>query len=438
MPTLWDIEQLRSLEQIGLDKNISFVVRGGVAFRLALASTSESTRSALYDLFQLTPFTADVDLSHSGASALTTSLRNDILAVVPTAECFRWDLQSADELEESFSSEPRANLIPARMIEITGEVPEGLRDPARGLQDIRSRRFRYYRHPSFRRSRRYRDGRDLEVFSALLYLQTLAEAGIIADDQASQPGWSSAVEVFVEGMRDAELRLLLQEYPYLRSRLRRLLVNLAAAHPRRDSFVRMSIRSGLQLFVDAIADSVWPNNSLIDFFRGRHSPNGIAFCESDRVGGDVYRLEAMSSNWPSPDIVPLPELGGLQQVVALSPPLRLGPAGPDTIDASFGEKTEPSIPFQEFVHFELPDFPDFNLLNYSEIPEEDMSAFLMIKHVDDQWTYHSPPCVVQTHRFNKSEMCRAAIRINCLGLLSIAAKQGAEEVRAVLVAWRRD
>ena len=65
MVSLWDIEALRPLERVGRRHSVSFILRGGAAFRAALAM-APATPARSVDLFDLTPFTADVDLLHSG------------------------------------------------------------------------------------------------------------------------------------------------------------------------------------------------------------------------------------------------------------------------------------------------------------------------------------------------------------------------------------
>lgn len=71
------------------------------------------------------------------------------------------------------------------------------------------------------------EARDLEVFSALLYLQTLFEAGLTKNELTVQPGRDAAQEVFSEASK-AETREALQKFPQLQSRLSYLLTNLRA------------------------------------------------------------------------------------------------------------------------------------------------------------------------------------------------------------------
>jgi hypothetical protein len=90
------------------------------------------------DLFELTPFTSDVDLMHSGPSNLTPAILDEILADVPAAECFRWELHSEQEVRRTFSAQAKSNLIPARLVEVGMQAPDGLLDPTGGADDIRN------------------------------------------------------------------------------------------------------------------------------------------------------------------------------------------------------------------------------------------------------------------------------------------------------------
>ena len=426
MPTLWDIRQLRALEQIGRRRNVAFKVRGGTALRAVLAHRREPSTQTL-DLFDLTPFTADVDLTHSGAAKLTPSLLNEILSEVPNGECFRWDLQSVEDVQAAAGDRLYTNVLPARLIELTGAAPEVL-DPANGLRDVYQESYRYFRDPRYRQSGLFRSGRNLEAFSALLYLQTLGEADIVGDKQEQQPGWRDVKEVFQTV--DGELHQHLQEYPYLRSRLRRLLVNAAAAYARED-FVRTATQSGLADFVSRVAESARIPLPLLAILE-EPTAAAASFCESDRIKGDTYRLEASSGSWDSPDAtLELPRLDASHYVVAVSPPLVLN-SGDTTM---YGSDTDQVVPptGQEFVHLELPEH--FNFANYSDISENDLSAFLMVKSAVE-WQSYPLPSIVHRRRFKEGTKERATIRMNCLGLLEEASRFGISDARIILVAWR--
>src|SRR5688572_20452609 len=109
MPTISDIDQLQSLEAIGREIGVSFTLHGGTVFRFVSRlilnndsipiSPDGEAISKKVDLYDICPFTADIDLVHSGPAAKTRHVLDAILECVPGAECFRWEIRSADENE---------------------------------------------------------------------------------------------------------------------------------------------------------------------------------------------------------------------------------------------------------------------------------------------------------------------------------------------------
>ena len=136
------------------------------------------------------------------------------------------------------------------MVELTGAIPDGWRDPAGGLRDIAARRFRYARSPLFRQSQLHRAGRDIEAFSALLYLQPLAEASIPADAQAAQPGWVEVSAVFADGLSDVSLVPMLQQHAYLRGNAGQQLDQARRREP-------MSNRGSTRIAQQDLYEQVW-------------------------------------------------------------------------------------------------------------------------------------------------------------------------------------
>jgi hypothetical protein len=253
MPTIYDIEQLRALANIADSLSVRFKLHGGVAFRFALEQVraGQGELSSKADLFDLAPFTADVDLLHSGPNLKTDQVRNAILLHVPHADCFRWEVRS--ELTQSDFTVASAHeaQIPARSLSLTAF---GFEDPLNGMDDINSRRFRFIRKPFYRElSPLYKKGRSLELFPALIYLQTLFEAHLSYAEWTDQPDIESASTVFEEAIAN-ETRESLITSPYLRTRFAYLLVNcILSASPA--LFWERAAEVHLSDFVDSINDT---------------------------------------------------------------------------------------------------------------------------------------------------------------------------------------
>src|SRR5690242_10552140 len=93
MPYISDIAQLGELSEIGRQFGVKFRLHGGVASRLVRRAIGRTVFEP-FDLFDLTPFTADVDLLHSGTETQTPDILAAIFFTVPGADCFRWELRT--------------------------------------------------------------------------------------------------------------------------------------------------------------------------------------------------------------------------------------------------------------------------------------------------------------------------------------------------------
>jgi hypothetical protein len=448
MPTIWDIDELRPLEGIGQRHGLAFTLRGGAAFRLALRlnSAGELDNSPI-SLFELARFTADIDLVHTGQPETTGELLDAILSEVPSAECFRWELRSESEDRIYQDQLARGNFVPARLIRVGEDPVKGLIDPANGRADIQTREFRYHRNPLFRLSPLFLAGRDLEIFSALLYMQTLFEAGVTELDRA-QPGWQAAQAVFRDASSDREVRRQLEQHAYLRCRLRYLLVNTVAAHPSRVVFQRVAEAIGLRGFIAAVAGASRPvqlNQDLLRFLTTDETKSFV-LVSSARLGGDTLRLPLTTDEWlfasslgtTAPSYVP--RLGPNQQLALVSPELEIEPG------SSASSRAAPSGP-QEFVCFELSFTPlspaseveprprtasqptagrDMPRLDLYRINNEDLSGFLTFRKAGSkEWLPLALPNVVEQRRWSHDRDYRIAIRINCLGLIEALAPSAA-------------
>lgn len=442
--SIWDINQFAPLEEVSRRHKITFTLRGGVAFRLALMQQrAPLEQQRTIDLFKLVRFTSDIDLIHTGSPDLTTNVLDDILSTVPIAPCFRWELHAEREIRQISANQAHSNFIPARLIEFTSEVPDGLQDPAEGLNDIRTGMFRYYRNPLFRKSSRYKSGQDIEIFSALLYLQTLAEAELSLAQHKNQPGWPSICSVFKDATADPELPRLLQEHAYLRSRLRHLLLATAAAYSERADFLAVAESCDLaQLILELTerARALPLEAALADFFGRRQGPNDLILYESDRLNGDTFRLRLSQENWKHfpADIIRAIQLAEPQILLAISPDITIESGSVKGISDSTGPLAANDFALQEFIYFELPSSQiclQHAPSPMDDVQEELLSAFLIL-HSHNKWIPLAVPAIVRRQRSTEGTYGRLAITMNCLGMLKEAAANHSAQARVALVAWR--
>jgi hypothetical protein len=297
---LHDVAGLEALEQIAREHDVDIVARGGLARRLFVLSMREPDLTGP-DLFDLLPFTADIDLTHTGAPELTSRIMRAIRHAVPMAECFRWDLRSAADAGDAAEARAYGPLVPIHAV--TLGVRAGFDDPERARDDVDAGRHRYSRNPNYRNAPRYLEGRDLEVFGALRYLRTVLEDDTISDEVAEvvRPTFQDAINLDTLGR--------LQESVFLRTRLHRLLK--AVTVEARTAYHRAAVgASGLRGFIDYI-EGVEPSREAGGQSAGvppgtsPASPGGVhhapfhadldllprrGLTSSANIRGDLYRL----------------------------------------------------------------------------------------------------------------------------------------------------
>jgi hypothetical protein len=460
-----DIVQLRPLKEIGAKFNATFKIHGGVAFRYALRAETSGHSRPNDDLFELAPFTADVDVLHSGKSKDNERILWAILHSVPNADCFRWEVRS-EESEKVFErAAEEGNSVPARRIRLTAS---GYQDPADGLSDIRKTRYRYIRKPSFRDTSLARQGSDLEVFSALLYLQTLFEAGLNAT-QIQQSDLVSVSILFNETMNEGQIVESVARNTYLQRRLIYLLINcLAAATAEQRAAVDAFCR--LETFLRWVADRLPIPDALQVYIRSGPEA-GLVLCSSAWIESDQTRLPLATGPWIRDSAQETFETCAKNQGTLAADQLVLL-ASPDMAVSQGGSisSRSPGGP-SEFIHFVIPS--DAFLAPYSDVdlsilaaiqasppaPEVAAQAFIeaaqlplaragqRFRHVlasvaasgaltrtSPGWIIFSVPAVVQRTRLLDTGSSPLFVRANMMGLLGSIASWSAADAKLFLIA----
>lgn len=129
MHNLLDIRNLHKLGDVCQKHRGTLYAFGGTATRLAIALrerkiSQEQVRQSQtderpIDLFDVAPFTGDIDLSHDGKPDATPAICASILESVPAAEAFRWQVASVDERGEELAARKCNNIIPARLMSLS-------------------------------------------------------------------------------------------------------------------------------------------------------------------------------------------------------------------------------------------------------------------------------------------------------------------------------
>jgi len=274
--SLADIQGLEPVRVIASRFGVAITAHGSLLTRLAVAPTSS--------IHDLVPFLSDLDLAHDGTPAQTAELLAAILTEIPFADAMRIQLRDR-ELDKHYRiAAAFSGIVPALTLRLG--IDGGIEDGWGGIRDIASGEFRYIRNGFYRDSPLYRSGRDLEVFSALLYLRTLASCEL---STAPQPGFDDALEVLRDGVRADEVLSRIAKNPALGARLVYLLSGLRAAMPSWDEFGAAfdELRSFLQYCSQHPA-----LREAIDAIAAPLSQPGASLTVSAHLGSLLFRLPA--------------------------------------------------------------------------------------------------------------------------------------------------
>jgi hypothetical protein len=339
---------------------------------------------------------------------------------------------------------------------LSTDPSQGFRDPWDGEQDIRGPSFRYVRNGFYEESPLYKAGRDLEIFSVLLYFRVLLEANIASTAGRAQPGWPDALRV-VEAARNEDTIIALQESAYLRARLRYLLKGLTTAAHSSTEIDNLASTSDLRSTLTYIDSYLTMRSSttssamepLGTFLSWGSTPlDRKALVISARVGGDLFRLPHRTELWdiqpeadekllsalrtsdliapetlevtghvPPGGTSPGRTLGEGQSILLASPllPVRRG--------QSASSRTGSSV--DEFIHFAIPlDGPSADQIRGRK--DEDLTAVVALTAEADQryTSFFCLPAVCGLRAWGSApQQLRGqllTIRINCLQMLELA------------------
>lgn len=368
------------------------------------------------DLFELTPFASDVDLLHTGPPGITGPILNAILSEVPAAECFRWELRTESEQRSIDQAMGSVGAVPARTISLVDSADGQIIDPASGAFDIESKQFRFFFNPYYARSESFRAGRDIPALSALLYLQTLFEAGLKGDQLLSQPGWGQAVDA-VKTCQDDEVLRQIEEHAYLRARFWYLALNAYAAAPTRADFQLAAESLGFKLLLklQSIPGSLlWPLQSLVE------NSMGMTFTSSAHLRGDAYRFERTLS-------VAI-DLGPSDVALATNRQVALFTMSPNAMGRGIAPSAAIASGGSEFLHLALPQAARNACAQIQD--DARLSAIVQFGDFKEPWVSVPLPCLVQRKGPTDD---RLFLRINLFGFPEAMLKAAKSTVRVCLV-----
>ncbi len=436
--TLLDLPGFNGLGRVCRRFGVQFTAFGGVVRRYITHIIQENDD---IDLFTLAPFLSDLDLVHTGGSDLTPHILRFLQVDVPFAECFRWELKSVEENAPFWQAMQCNGIIPANLMSLSTNAGNGVSDPWNGRRDIEAGTYRYIRNGFYALSPLYQKGRDLEFFSALLYLRLLLESDVAEQTVEQQPGWADAIEVLADAGSQANIAAL-QENAYLRSRLRYLLKSMAAASASHAILNAIKERSQLGILlkkVDAYCalGSGYPAPEIVRFEDELDLSPKRVIVSSGRISGDLFRLPHYTHAWETgeaatnalnnllgnqaaePGAANSRVLGSGQRVLLMSPSLPLQPG------ISPSSRINETI-IEEFIHFAVPLVGDVAKAA-REGEEEDLAVVLAVtalgveKNRSTTFFPLTAACSLKPWALTEdAEGALLTIRTNCGAILEIA------------------
>ncbi|MFN3779247.1 MAG: hypothetical protein ACK4SI_09660 [Brevundimonas aurantiaca] len=167
---LQNIRPLRGLGRVSRELGIRLTLFGGVASRAAIQL--ERKRYKPLDLFDLVPFSADIDLEYDAGPEHGPAVLAAIREHVPFASWFRWSLVDRDRAAKAAAQRRISTVVPLRTIRFSTDASPEISHSA--IDDLRTGRVSVFRNPDFHR-RSHGDQRDVELFGLMMALNTEAD-----------------------------------------------------------------------------------------------------------------------------------------------------------------------------------------------------------------------------------------------------------------------
>jgi len=175
---LQELAPFQALGGIAKEFNVNFTLFGGTASRVAMHMAYLPGQEL--DLFDLTPFSSDIDLWHSGSKDKTPDIKQAIRQQIPFASWCRWSIIDGEAGQRAAQNRALSTYVPLRSIVYRTDGTMRLSMDA--LADIEARRVSFSRNPNYTKSEFAREGRDVEIFGLLLALNALADMREIAGE----------------------------------------------------------------------------------------------------------------------------------------------------------------------------------------------------------------------------------------------------------------
>ncbi len=290
--TLYEVPGFDGVREVTKQFAIDLTIHGGFVRRMVTAF--RESRERLQHPEELAFFSSDIDVIHSGTTPQTPAITEAITTAIPFGESIRWQIKSSEENAVFDSALPFNGVVPANLMSLATSSDWGIKDEWHGQNDIWAKSYRYIRNGFYKKSPLYQAGRDLEIFSALLYFKVLVDEHIVGKDIEKQPGWGDAKTVIHSACSSPSMLASLQESAYLRARLLYLMKDLRSLALNFSDWKTQVDSLDLNLLVEYLQEDEMFNlgNQLAALVNENRTVTVSA-----RLGGDQYRIEESGEPW---------------------------------------------------------------------------------------------------------------------------------------------
>lgn len=178
---LRNIRPLRGLHKVARELEIPLTLFGGVASRVAMHLHYRPRRPL--DLFDLAPFSSDIDLEYEADADRGPELLASIQTHVPFASWFRWSLVDRDRAARAAAQRAISTVVPLRSVRFSTYAPAHISRAA--WRDLKTGHVSVERNPQFRSDGAAGAARDVELFGLMMALNAEADLRAV---RASAPG----------------------------------------------------------------------------------------------------------------------------------------------------------------------------------------------------------------------------------------------------------
>lgn len=182
---LQNLGPFRGLGKVARDLGIPLTLIGGTASRAAIRLFRRP--GMRLDLFDLAPFSSDIDLEFDAGPERGREVMAAIQTHVPFAGWFRWSLVDRDRAEKAAAQRDVSTIVPLRSIRFSTHRAPDISEEA--WSDLESGRVSFWRNRAFHTDRNPERGRDAELFGLMMAMN--AEVDVRTVDRQA-PGLDEA------------------------------------------------------------------------------------------------------------------------------------------------------------------------------------------------------------------------------------------------------